>query len=34
VAVAALDATPPDDPTVETIRTALESGDWDDPAPC
>ncbi len=34
VAVAALDATPPDDPIVETIRTALEAGDWDDPAPC
>jgi para-aminobenzoate synthetase/4-amino-4-deoxychorismate lyase len=34
VAVAGLDVQPPDDPIVETIRTALEGGDWDDPAPC
>ena len=34
VAVAALDAAPPDDPIAATIRTALEADDWDDPAPC
>lgn len=34
VAAATLDAARPDDPIVETIRTALEDGDWDDPMPC
>jgi para-aminobenzoate synthetase / 4-amino-4-deoxychorismate lyase len=35
VAAATLDAEPaPDDRLVEAIREALDSGDWDDPAPC
>jgi para-aminobenzoate synthetase/4-amino-4-deoxychorismate lyase len=34
-AAAALDGQPgPDDRLVERIRTALEDGDWDGPAPC